>query len=160
MRSEEEVSEAIEKYADMVYRICIVRMKDASSTADIFQEVFLKYAMHDAAFESDEHEKAWIIRVTMNCCRDFLKSFFHRETVPLDQFVNVKGKEDHETNAVLDALLQLPVKYRDPLYLCCYEGYTAKEAGKILHLNVNTVYTRLTRGKDALKKVLGEWYEE
>ena len=160
MRSEEEVTKAIDTYADMVYRICKVRMKDASSTADIFQEVFFKYAMHDASFESAEHEKAWMIRVTMNCCRDFLKSFFFRNTVPLDSFQEVKGKEDRQTNAVLEALLQLPVKYRDPLYLCYYEGYTAKEAGEILHLNVNTVYTRLTRGKEALKKVLGEWYEE
>lgn len=160
MRSEEEVTNAIDKYADMVYRICMVRMKDASSTADIFQEVFFKYAMHDASFESAEHEKAWMIRVTMNCCRDFLKSFFRRHTVPIDPFVEMKGREDTATNAVLEALLQLPVKYRDPLYLCYYEGYTAKEAGEILHLNVNTVYTRLTRGKEALKKVLGEWYEE
>lgn len=160
MRSDEEVSEAIETYADTVYRICMIRMKDASSTADIFQEVFLKYAMHDAVFESAEHEKAWIIRVTLNCCKDFLKCFFFRQTVPLDTFEEVKGTEDQGTNAVLEALLQLPVKYRDPLYLCYYEGYSAKEAGEILHLNVNTVYTRLARGREALKKVLGEWYEE
>ena len=74
MRSEEEACRAIDRYADTVRRICMVHLKNYSDTEDIFQTVFLKYVLHTAPFDSPEHEKAWIIRVTINACKDFLKS--------------------------------------------------------------------------------------
>lgn len=80
MRSEQEVNRAIECYADTVKRICILHLKNVSDTEDIFQEVFLKYAMSDIVFENEEHEKAWLIRVTFNQCKDLMKSFFRRKT--------------------------------------------------------------------------------
>lgn len=76
MRSEEEANRAIGRYADTVRRICMVHLKNESDTEDIFQTVFLKYVLHSAPFESEEHEKAWIIRVTINACKDLMKSFF------------------------------------------------------------------------------------
>lgn len=76
MRSNQEVNSAIERYADTVRRICFVHLKNYSDTEDIFQTVFLKYALSSAAFENEEHEKAWFIRVTINACKDLLKSFF------------------------------------------------------------------------------------
>ena len=75
MRNEEEVNQAIERYADTVRRICMVHLKNLSDTEDIFQTVFLKYVLRSVPFESAEHEKAWIIRVTINACKDLLKSF-------------------------------------------------------------------------------------
>ena len=74
MRSEEEACRAIDQYADTVRRICMVHLKNYSDTEDIFQTVFLKYVLHTAPFDSPEHEKAWIIRVTINACKDSLKS--------------------------------------------------------------------------------------
>ena len=76
MRSESEVNRAIENYADMVRRLCMVHLKNYADTEDIFQTVFLKYATSSVVFESREHEKAWLIRVTVNACRDLIKSFF------------------------------------------------------------------------------------
>ena len=76
MRSEQEVNRAIEQYSDMVRRLCLIHLKNDADTEDIFQTVFLKYALSSAAFESDEHEKAWLIRVTINACKDLLKSLF------------------------------------------------------------------------------------
>ena len=76
MRCEEEVNRAIEKYADTVRRICIVHLKNNADTEDIFQTVFLKYVLSSVSFESEEHEKAWFICVTVNACKDLLKSFF------------------------------------------------------------------------------------
>ena len=83
MRSEQEVNRAIEQYADTVRRLCMIHLKNYADTEDIFQNVFLKYALSETAFESEEHERAWMIRVTLNACKDLLKSFFRRHTVPL-----------------------------------------------------------------------------
>ena len=74
MRSEEEASRAIDLYGDTVKRICMLHLKNYSDTEDIFQTVFLKYVLHAPVFDSSEHERAWIIRVTINACKDLLKS--------------------------------------------------------------------------------------
>jgi len=84
MRSEQETIRAIERYSDTVQRLCMVHLKNDADTEDIFQTVFLKYVLSSVSFENDEHEKAWFIRVTINACKDFLKSFFRSHTVLLD----------------------------------------------------------------------------
>lgn len=154
MRSEQEVTAAIERYADTVRRISVVHLKNYHDTEDIFQTVFLKYALSTISFESGEHEKAWIIRVTINACKDLLKSFFFRRTVPLEEALELSALPNGRS-PVLEAVLSLPEKYRDILYLAYYEGYTAPEIGKILKKNTNTVYTYLARGKTLLKETLG-----
>ena len=85
MRSEQEVNRAIERYADTIRRICMIHLKNYADTEDIFQTVFLKYVLSCVSFESEEHEKAWFIKVTMNACRDLLKSFFRSHTVSLEE---------------------------------------------------------------------------
>lgn len=155
MRSEEAVSQAIEKYAPMVQRICFIHLKNEADTDDIFQTVFLKYAMSTVTFENAEHEKAWIIRVTVNACKDLLKSFFRRHTVPLNEYVEQASITMPEQSEVLLAVIALPEKYRRAVYLHYYEGYTAPEISEILGIKVNTVYTHLARGKDLLRDTLG-----
>ena len=81
MRSEQEVNSAIELYSDMILRLCMVNLKNSQDAEDIFQTVFLKYAISTKRFESREHEKAWLIRVTVNACKDLRKNFFHSRTV-------------------------------------------------------------------------------
>ena len=155
MRSEREVNRAIERYSDTVQRICIVYLKNHADTEDVFQTVFFKYYLSSLVFESDEHEKAWIIRVTINACKDWLKSFFHSRTVPLDEIIELPSEAPQESSEVLEAVLSLPAKYRDVVYLHYYEDYTAPQISKILHKNVNTVYTLLTRSKELLREKLG-----
>ena len=155
MRGEADTNRAIEQYADMVRRICLVHLKNESDTEDIFQTVFLKYVLHSAPFESEEHEKAWLIRVTVNACRDLLRDLFRARTVPLEQWQALApSSPDPETREVLEAVLALPVKYRDVVYLHYYEGYTAGEIAGLLGRNVNTVYTLLTRARQRLKETL------
>lgn len=154
MRSEEEVNTAIEQYGDTVRRICLVHLKNEADTQDIFQTVFLKYLLSSVRFESCEHEKAWIIRVTMNACRDLLKSFFRSRVVPLEEAAATYTTNPEESG-VLQAVLSLPSKYRDVIYLHYYEEYTAPEIGQILGKNVNTVYTLLNRAKKLLQEKLG-----
>lgn len=155
MRSEEAVREAIDRYADMVKRICFIHLKNETDTEDIFQTVFLKYAMSDVVFTNEMHEKAWLIRVTLNACKDLLKSFFRKRTVPLDAYVEQNGIVDAAHSEVLEAVLSLPEKYRRVIYLHYYEGYTAPEIAEILGIKENTVYTQLTRGRALLHDVLG-----
>ena len=155
MRSEQEINAAIDRYADTVRRLCMIQLKNYADTEDIFQNVFLKYALSSRSFESPEHEKAWFIRVTINACKDLLKSFFRSRTVSLDQLMEQPGQllEDHRE--VLEAVISLPRKYREVIYLHYYEGYTAPQISEILGKNTNTVYTLLARSKNLLKERLG-----
>ncbi len=160
MRSEQEVSAAIERHADTVRRLCLIRLKNEADTEDIFQNVFLKYALSCVDFESAEHEKAWFIRVTINACKDLLKSFFRSRTVPLEELLEQPAQVPRDYTDVLEAVLTLPQKYRDVVYLYYYEGYGAEEIGQLLRKSVNTVYTWLTRARKLLREKLGgDWYE-
>lgn len=154
MRSEQDVNRAVEKYADTVFRICILHLKNKSDAEDIFQEVFLKFALNDKEFENANHEKAWIIRVTINACKDLIKSFFRSRTISIDELISVADEEKEDLSYVLEAVLKLPVKYRDAIYLHYYEGYSALEIGEILGKNENTVYSILSRGRSMLKESL------
>lgn len=155
MRSEQEVNRVIELYGDTVRRLCMIYLKNYADTEDIFQNVFLKYATSSITFENDEHEKAWFIRVTINKCKDLLKSFFRSRTVSLDDIVEKPEMILSDYREILEAVLSLPQKYRNVVYLHYYEGYTAPQIGHILGKNVNTVYTLLTRSKKMLREKLG-----
>lgn len=156
MKTEEEATRAVETYGDMVRRLCVLHLKNKQDTEDVFQTVFLKYLLHDAPFASKEHEKAWLVRVTVNACRDVLRSFFRKSSVSLELAEELSAEE--EDREVLRAVLELPPKYKDAVYLHYYEGYSAAEIGKILQKKENTVYTWLARGREILRQRLGgDW---
>ena len=134
----------------------MIHLKNYADTEDIFQTVFLKYVLKSPEFHSTDHEKAWIIRVTINACRDLLKSFFHSRTLPLDSLREKPGVPAPDHSDVLEAVLALPSKYKDVIYLYYYEEYSAEEIGHILRKNKNTVYTLLNRGRQLLRSSLEE----
>ncbi len=156
MRDEETVNRAIERHADTVKRICMLYLKNSADTEDIFQTVFLKYALSSDSFENEEHEKAWLIRVTINACKDVLKSFFRRVIVPLEEIPEMPSDLPPDYSDVWEAVLSLPPKYRDVIYLHYYEDYTAPQIGTILRKNVNTIYTLLNRARQMLRAKLKE----
>lgn len=133
----------------------MIHLKNYADTEDIFQTVFLKYVLCSVCFESEEHEKAWFIRVTINACKDLLKSFFRSRTTSLDEIMELPSALPAENKEVLEAVLSLPKKYRDVVYLHYFEDYTAPQIGNILGKNVNTVYTLLTRSRQMLREKLG-----
>ena len=139
----------------MVRRPCLIHLKNQADSEDVFQTVFMKYVLSSAVFENEEHEKAWFIRVTINACRDLLRSFFRSRTVPLDELIDLPADAPSESRAVLEAVLELPGKYRDVVYLHYFEGYTAPEIAGLMKKNVNTVYSLLARAKKLLKERLG-----
>ena len=155
MRSEQETVDAIERYADTVKRLCAVHLANRSDTDDIFQTVFLKYALSETSFESAEHEKAWLIRVTINACKDAARASSRRRSVPLDEVAEIAADAPEDHRDVLEAVLALPDKYRNVVYLHFYEGYTAPEIASLIGKNPNTVYTLLARSKKLLRKKLG-----
>lgn len=159
MRSEEEVRNAIHLYGDSVKRVCMVYLKNSADTEDIFQNVFIKYATRSPQFESDEHEKAWVLRVAINECKDFLKSFYKRNIMPArpDLLIHQQTTSlSTERSKVLEAVLSLPRRYREVIYLFYYEDYSAVKIAEVLNKNANTIYTRLARGRDMLKAELGD----
>jgi RNA polymerase sigma-70 factor (ECF subfamily) len=155
MRTEVEAGRAVEKYADTVRRVCFMHLKNHSDVEDVFQEVFLKYILHDRPFESDDHERAWLIRVAINACKDVLKSFFRRRVLSLEDVEPEPFTIQDERQEILDAVLKLPDNYKNVIFLFYYEGYTAVEIAKILNKRENTIYTWLSRAKAKLKDTLG-----
>ena len=155
MRSEQEVNSAMQRHSDTVLRLCMVSLKNSTDAEDVFQNVFLKYALSTITFASEEHEKAWFIRVTINACKDLLKSFFRSRTFSMETLSDYAPDITPEQYAVMEAVWSLPKQYRDVIYLHYYEGYTAPEIAGILHRNTNTIYTHLNRGKELLKNQLG-----
>lgn len=158
MRDEREATRAVGQYADTIRRICFLHLKNQSDTEDISQTVFLKYILYSGAFESEAHERAWFIRVTINACKDFLKSLWRHPTAPLEVLSEERAAVPDDYQELLQLVLSLPKKYKDVLYLFYYEGYTAVEIANILGKNENTVYSLMSRGRTLLKDQLGgEW---
>ena len=155
MRDESEINRAGEEYADMVRRVCFYHLKNREDTEDVFQNVFLKYMLCDKPFKDREHEKAWLLRVAINACKDYVKSFFRRNAIPLETLREMEAGGMEEHREVLEAVLALPGKYKDVIYLHYYEGYSAFEIGRILGKKENTVYSLLSRGRGMLKEELG-----
>ncbi len=156
MRTEQDLQSAIEMYADTLKRICILYLKNESDTEDVFQNVFLKYYKSSAQFESEEHKKAFLIRITINECKDLLRNFFRKNTVSIDEVAQISGGSISDENFyVRQAVLALPQKYKIVIYLHYFEGYSAVDIAVMLQKNVNTVYTLLSRGRELLKTTLG-----
>lgn len=154
MKDEITMQHAILLYADMVQRICFIHKLQKCDVDDVFQTVFLKYAQ-STPFHDEQHEKAWIIRVTMNCCNDNWRSWFRR-FVQLDEKIEqYPCKETRNNTDVLDAVKELPLQYRNVIYLYYYEGYKVKEIANVLHRKENTIHTWLKRAKEQLKERLG-----
>ncbi|MEQ8200213.1 MAG: sigma-70 family RNA polymerase sigma factor [Syntrophomonadaceae bacterium] len=152
--ADDPVASAIEKYADMVRRICFLYLRNSADIEDVFQEVFLRYFLNLGKYENGQHEKAWLCRVTFNKCKDLNRSFWRQKVVVRDSLEI--SYENPEQGDLIRAVLQLPSKYKEVIYLHYYEGWTIPEIAEIMEQNVNTVYTRLRRAKDKLRAKVGE----
>lgn len=152
----EEYKTIVNQYSDMVTRIAIMNVKNVDDAKDCYQNVFMKLYCCNKEFDSLEHLKAWLIRVTINECKDYQKQFWKRN-IDIDEII--VGKQD-EKLVILPVVMKLSSKYRNVLYLYYYEGYSTKEIAKILKVNINTVKSQLIRGRKLLKKKLGDDFYE
>ena len=154
--NQEYIEQLIEEYGDMVYRLAISRVKSKEEAEDIFQEVFIKIYEKMPEFVSKEHEKYWIIRVTINLSKNILKSSWNSKVMPLDKEITFEEKEERD---VYFEVLRLPLKYRTILQLYYYENLKIEEIAEILKINSNTVKTRLRRAREKLKTNLKGGFE-
>lgn len=160
MATEQELHNAINKYANEVRKICFIHCKSEADVDDIFQNVFIKYFERKESFESEAHEKAWIIRVTMNACHDIFRTWFYRKAVLTDDFSQFNIEVTNEDGQLIETVRKLKPNLRNAIYLFYYEEYSIKEISSILNANERTVSTWLVRGRKELKKMIGGDYLE
>jgi len=141
----------VREYSSMVYRLAYAQVRSRSDADDIFQEVFLRYVRNTSVFQSEEHRKAWLIRVTINCAKKHCSSLWRRRTVPFDDRYTFSLPEE---NGLDEALRKLKPKYRAVIHLFYYEGYSIREISKILDVKESTVRTQLTRARGRLSEMM------
>lgn len=147
---------AVGQYQDMVYRIALYQFGVPQDAEDVVQEVFLRLYTAEKPFESGEHLRRWLIRVTVNVCRDVLKSPWRKRRVPLEAVPDQPVFDKPEERELYQAVMALPEKYRTVLDLFYYEELSTKEIGALLGLRQSAVTTRLSRARELLKQQLKE----
>ena len=150
--TEQELSNAMKTYGDTVYRLALCRLQNAADAEDVVQDAFLKLMTRSPRFRDGGHEKAWLIRTTLNLAHDLRRSV-SRRNLPLEEAASA---EAGTTPPLLSAVRALPDKYGAIIHLHYYEGYTIEEIAKLLSVPAATVGTRLSRGRERLKKLLEE----
>lgn len=153
MRIEYDPEEIIETYSDMVYRLAFARTGTKEDADEVYQEVFLRLLKKRPIFESEEHCRAWLLRVTVNCSNTLLASLWKKRTVALEEDLPFEEKESLE---LYRELSELPQKYRDVIHLFYYEELPVAEIAGILRRKESTVRTQLTRARTMLKEILEE----
>lgn len=148
-----EAERLVNTYSDLILRLSYTYLKSTQDGEDICQTVLLKLLAGDEAFDSREHEKAWVIRTAINACKDELRSF-RRRAVPLEEAPEAAAPEPPRSD-VLDAVMELPEKYREAIYLFYYEGYSAKEIAALTGRTEAAVSAHLSRGRKKLRELLG-----
>ena len=147
--------EIVEKYSDMITRIAILNLKNSQDAKDCFQNTFIKLYMSNKKFSSEEHLKAWLIRVCINECKNY-RRLWNRNVVQIDDVV---APEHHDELFIILEIMKLSKHQRNTLYLYYYEGYKIFEIAQMLNMKENTVKSYLKRGRDTLKERIGEFYE-
>lgn len=144
-----------QRYIDTVYRVALNYLKSPSDADDITQNVFLKLLQEKKPFDSDEHVKRWLIRVTVNECKNLVRSRWWRAE-SIEEYAGQLAFDNQAQSDLFHMVMALPRKYRLPIYLYYYEGYSTQEIGQMLKLPKNTVCTQLKRGRELLKESLQE----
>lgn len=148
-----EAERLVNAYSDLILRLSYTYLKSTQDGEDIVQTVLLKLLTGDRAFDSPEHEKAWVIRAAVNACKDELRAY-RRKAVPLEEAEQAPAPEPPRSD-VLDAVMELPEKYREAIYLFYYEGYSIDEIAALTGRSGAAVSAHLSRGRKQLRTMLG-----
>ena len=155
MLTETEFTAAAERHLDMVYRIALNSLRHPADAEDAVQNTMLRLWRTGTDFTGEEHLRRWLARVAVNECKRIACRPWRSRTVPLESCAE-PAFEDRARRELYQSVMELPAKYRVPLYLYYYEGYAVNEVGELLGLKPSTVQTRLARGREKLKTILTE----
>lgn len=159
LRTDKEIAEIYERHKKTVGRVCFAYMKNMADTEDAVQDTFLQLIKSEAAFESEEHEKAWLIRTATNICKNVLRHWW-RKRENLEDYENLQGKENIEIDEIWSVVMGLPDKYKTVIYLYYYEGYDSVGISKILLKPQATIRYYLHKARSILRKKLGGDFDE
>lgn len=151
---EKDIRGAVIKYSDMLYKICIVILRNEQDVQDAMQDTFCRYLEKAPDFRDEEHEKAWLIRVATNICRDMIRFRIRHPKVSIEELENSLAAPEHKRT--LQELLELPVKQKMVIYLHYVEGYQIREIADILGITEGAVKMRLKRGREQMQR---QWQE-
>ena len=153
--TEQQFSPLAERYMDTVFRVAYSYLRSPADADDVTQDVLLQLYKTDKAFDDDAHVKNWLIRVTVNRCKNVLRAPWHR-TEDIADYENSLSFEEPQCHELFDAVMSLDRRYRVPVLLYYYEGYRQKEIAGLLDIPEETVRTRLARAREKLKHILSE----
>ena len=152
--TDDQFSRAARTYGDTVYRVAYHALKNSADAEDVMQDVLLKLYRADRPFDSEEHRKAWLIRVAVNESRKAARRY--RRAAPLEELPETAAFDRSEDRELFLAVMALPEKYRTAVYLHYYEGYSVREVAALTGSRESTVQTRLARARELLRKALEE----
>lgn len=155
--SQQRFRSCFENYSKMVYAVAFSMMKNSSDSNDIMQDVFLKFYQNIDKLTDEARIRPWLITVTVNTCRNILRSGWFTRTIRSDISPEAFYEEDFgEKSELFYAVMKLPEKERIPLHLFYYEDCSTSEIARLLKIKESTVRVRIMRGREKLKKILKE----
>ena len=149
-----------ETYRDRLFAAAFQVCGNAADAEDAAQEALLRYHISEKQFESEQHIRAWLLRVAINCAKNVSRSFFRRNMVPLEDYMDSLEFDSGESREIFREVMNLPETYRLVIHLYYYEDYSVAEIGRILGLTESNVKVRLSRGRQKLKKALQEVWDD
>lgn len=155
------VDEAFERYGDRVFSAAFSICQNRADADDVVQMTFFKYYSMDMDFDSETHVKAWLLRVAVNQAKDLVRSFWRRNVVQWEEYMNELPFEEPADSRLFEAVMRLPKKYRITVHLFYYEEYSVREIAEILKCREGTVKSQLNRARKLLKSMLlEEWNDD
>lgn len=149
-----------EQYRDRLFAAAFQVCGNAADAEDAAQEALLRYHLSDKEFENQEHIRAWLLRVAVNWAKNISRSFWRRNTVPLEEYMETLEFDCQESREIFREVMALPEKYRLVIHLYYYEDYSVQEISRILGIRVSNVKVRLSRGRQMLKATLQEVWDD
>ena len=151
---DEQFNKKYDVYSNMLYRICMMYLKNPTDVEDAMQDIFIKLLYSASKFKTDDDEKRWLVRVTINVCKDHIKQYWNKKTVPIEAACEISRFP--ETNELHNLIMKLPEKYRTVIFLHYTEGFSIEEISKICLVGLSAIKMRLVRGREMLKKEMEE----
>ena len=154
------ISDLLDKYSDMVLRIAYTYLKNRADAEDIVQDVFLRIIDKKPSFNDESHEKSWLIRATINMCKNKVNMFWNKNKCSIDDVQEFAVSDKYNTDtSVFQAVMALGEKYRVMVYMYYYEGYSTPEIADVIGKNETTIRSLLHRARNKLKDMLKEDYD-